>query len=236
LFQVSDREGSAPAVADADTVAWTFESGVGKTIPWQGSRRARFVGVLEGSPLAREILVPEPIFRDAFPSVQAPSFFVVTPGRQTGRLVARALARVLAPLGPEIRTVREELTAIRGVQDAYAAIFLALGSFGLALGVVGAAFIALREAAARRPRYALLRAVGLSRGEVARLAVAPGVVSAFLGVLIGTGSYAAGSPHSLSLGPVAAVAGSVLVALSLVNLAIAEGWRRNTLVEALRSE
>ena len=236
LFASVPPSQPAPALADADTVAWIFESGVGKTIPWHGDREVRFVGVLEGSAMAREILISETEFRTEYPQVSSPSFFVVAPepGQEHG--VARALARVLAPLGPEIRTVREEIAALRGVQAAYMAIFLALGSFGLALGVVGAAFVALREAAARRARYALLRAVGLGRGEVALLAVAPGIVAAMLGVVLGSAACAIGSPRDIALGPVAVVVGCLILVLALVNLAIGRRWRGDNLVEALRSE
>lgn len=236
LSQGAPNDRPAPALGDADTVAWTLESGIGKTIPLEGSRRAEFVGLIPNSPLAREILIPEADFKKAFPSVRSPSAFVVTPPPERERQTARAISRALAPLGPDIRTVREELGALHAVRFAYMAIFFALGLLGLALGVVAATFVALREAAAHRSRFALLRAVGAKEHLVTLLAVWPGLMSAALGICLGAGACLFGAPGSFAFAPVAAVVGSMIVVLALVNFAIARRWRNDNLVETLRSE
>lgn len=227
---------SSPALADEETLMWTLKSSVGGTMKWHDDREVRFVGVLEGSPLAREILVSESDFREAYPDIQAPNFFLVTPPKGGERAVLRALSRALAPLGPEIRSVREELAALRGVQNAYVAIFLALGALGLLLGVVGAAFVGFREALARRSRYALLRALGLPQRWVATLALAPGLLSGLGGVIIGMGASAVGSYRGFSPGSVALMGVAVLLVLSVTNLVLYRMWTRDKLVEALRCE
>lgn len=229
-------EREVPALADENTLTWTLQSAVGGSIPWTGDRVARFVGVLRDSPLAREILVPEPDFRASYPGVDAPSFFVLAPSKGNEERVEKALSRTLAPLGPELRSVAEETKALRGVQQVYMAIFLALGSFGLLLGVAGAAFVGMRGALAQRSRYAILRTVGLDGRRVAFLALAPGIVSSLIGVTAGIGACLIGSPGAFAAWPIAAVCASVLLVLVVVNLLLAGSWRKDSLVEALRSE
>jgi len=229
----------APALGDHDTVLWTLLSGVGKEMPWEGDRSVKFTGLIKGSPLAREIMVSQADFQSVYPAISSPSLFVITPAAENYQeieRVRRALQTALAPLGPEVTWVRDEIVRLKSVQLSYMALFFSLGSFGLILGMAGSAFSSAREATARRQQFALMRALGLPSKRLKGLALLPGVYSGLGGTLAG---LLCGGPSLFSTELALLLVGlwaACVVSISVSSLFVAEQWRRDSQVEALRSE
>jgi ABC-type antimicrobial peptide transport system permease subunit len=141
------------------------------------------------------LLVSEANFRQIFPAEAAPRGFLVATADGRAGPVATVLRRRLAPYGAEVRETREILAGLAGVQNAYLAVFLVLGGFGLLLGTVGMAVLLLRSAADRRSEFALLAAIGFTRRALAwNLALEHAALS-FLGLMLGaTAALVASAP------------------------------------------
>jgi ABC-type lipoprotein release transport system permease subunit len=247
LLEAPPADDTIPAFGDAASVRWTLHSGLGKdyAMPGPDGRliTVRFAGLLPGSIFARELLVSEDSLRRLFPSVTAPSYFLIDapPGKE--HEVAEVLRRNLGDLGLQVRTTREVLNEFIQVQNTYLSMFLALGGLGLLLGTVGLVTVLLRSALERRREMALMLATGLDRAGLARLLLIENGGLLLAGLLAGAASaLVAVAPHLASaesqvnwtaLGAV--LAGILLVGLATCTAAVYSVVRGN-LVPALRQE
>ena len=193
------RRGVVPAFADAESAEWILKSGLGQVYMARAGAAplaVRFDGLVASSIFAGEILISEKQFRRAFPSVREPAYFLIDtpPGRES--TVASALRRNLGDRGLEVRTTREKLNALIGVQNAYLSAFLALGGLGLALGTLGLAAALARSAQARRKEFATMLALGFTPGQIARGLVAEHSALLLAGMLWGAAAaLLAVAPH-----------------------------------------
>ncbi|MHB9132459.1 MAG: ABC transporter permease [Armatimonadota bacterium] len=166
---------TVPTFGDTDSVLWSLRSNLGQIYTMPGSHgkqiSLRFAGLLSGSIFAGELLVDEQHFRQLYPEVDAPSYFLIAtpPGKE--ETVAAALRRNLGDLGLDIRSTREVLNDYSRVQNTYLATFMALGGLGLLLGTLGLVVVLLRNAQERRSEFALLLATGFHQADIARLLV-----------------------------------------------------------------
>lgn len=235
----TEPQNPAPALGDQDTVLWTLLSGVGKVMSWEGDRSVKFTGLIKSSPLAREVMVSQADFQSVYPGITSPSLFVITPSAQNYtemRMLGETLQTALAPLGPEVTFAADEIFQLKRVQLSYMALFFALGSFGLVLGMAGSAFASAREVAARRQQYAVMRALGLPSNRLLRLALLPGILAGLGGALAG---LLCGGPSlfSTDLGfLLALLLAACVLSISVSSLFVAAQWKKDSQVEALRSE
>ncbi|HEY0866546.1 MAG TPA: FtsX-like permease family protein, partial [Fimbriimonas sp.] len=152
------QENERALVGEGDTVRWSLGSDLGREFA-VGGEKGTFVGLTKGGFLPGDLFVGESWFRRLYPERSVPSLFLAsTPNPEE---VALALRRDLASAGADVRLVREELRAVRQVQNAYLMLFVGLGSLAMALGVLGMSAVALRRGAERRREFALLRALGV---------------------------------------------------------------------------
>lgn len=258
-FTVKTREKPAPenpwtvlasgangAFGDASSVQWTLHSGLGKTYSLQtpgGETSLEFTGLLQGSIFQGELLTSAEAFKRLYPTITRPPYFLLAASPEREQQVAEVLRRNLGDYGVEVRTTRELLQSFIGVQNAYLAMFLALGGVGLLLGTVGLAIVILRSALERRGQLALLTAVGYTPGRLARLLLLENV-----GLLLGglAGGAVAGLVAVLPQLRSASAAVNwpaltgVLSGILLVGLAACAGAVRTVvrgqLLEALREE
>ncbi|MFQ6130777.1 MAG: FtsX-like permease family protein [Armatimonadota bacterium] len=247
LLRAPTTDDAIPVFGDAASVRWTLHSGLGKTYAMPGPDgrliALRFEGLLPGSIFARELLVSEHSFRRLFPSITAPSYFLidVPPGREDQ--VAEVLRRNLGELGLQVRTTREVLNEFIAVQNTYLSMFLALGGLGLVLGTVGLVAVLLRSALERRREMALMLATGFDRPRLAHLLLVENGGLLLAGLLAGTASaLVAVSPHLASAESrvnwtaLSAVLAGILAAGLATCATAAYGVVRANLVPALRQE
>ncbi|MDR3689715.1 MAG: hypothetical protein P4L46_10085 [Fimbriimonas sp.] len=175
-----------PAVADADTLEWILDSGVGRQYQLAqqdgASAGLKFVGATHGTFLTGDILVGQAAMREIYPTIEAPTLFLVKAPAGHEAMVRKALEANLADYGVKVRSTHEILAALKGVVRAYLAIFMAFGVLGLTLGVCGSSLAVARNALERRTEFALLLAIGHSRSTVRYLLAA----ETLLAVLVGT--------------------------------------------------
>jgi hypothetical protein len=233
---------AVPAFGDAASVEWSLHSGLGRTLRLPAGD-VQFVGLLPGSVFAGELLVSQRHFRQLFPSIAAPSYFLVAtpPGREGA--VAEVLRRNLGELGLQVRTTREVLGGYLRVQNTYLSVFLVLGGLGLMLGTLGLGAALVRSALERRSELALLSAVGLARPAVGRVLLLEngvllvgGLVWGTLSALVAVAPHLASAEAQANWAALAAVLAAILaVGLGTCRLAV-EAVLRSPLVPALRRE
>ena len=240
-------EQSIQAFGDEDSVNWNLNTELGHNyrlaVSNGSSANLRFTGLLPGSIFAGELLVSEKNFKQLYPDVTAPRYFLLDtpPGREEA--VAAALRRNLGEMGLEVRGTRELLSAYLGVQNTYLSTFLALGGLGLLLGTLGLVTLLLRGALERRREFALMLATGFRREELTALLVWENAGLLIAGLLLGTVSaLVAIIPQLLSaethinwLALAALLVATLVVSLPACILA-ARAATSGKLLEALRGE
>ncbi len=246
LLRGRPASGATPAFGDAETLEWVLKSGLGQVYQARAGDRplpVRFVGAVSSSIFASELLVSEASFRAAFPAVSQPRYFLIETPRGKEDEVAAALRRNLAGQGVEVRTTREKLNALIGVQNAYLSAFLALGGLGLALGTLGLAAALARSAQARRKEFAAMSALGLTAGEISRTLVLEHTALLLTGLAWGAvAALLAVAPHlrSAEAAPNWAATGLMLALVGAVGLGgcawAGRAALRGELAPALRSE
>jgi putative ABC transport system permease protein len=175
-------------------------------------------------------------------------------GAELSDAVVRRLAPVLAPLGLEADTTKQDaIQAADTAGNAFMAFFTTFGSFSIAAGILLIFLIFVMLAAERRGELGIARAIGTRRGHLVQMFLFEGIaydlLAALVGALLGAGvAYAmvavmarafssqgfdiqfAVTPRSL----VIAYALGVLLTLAVVALS---AWRvsRMTVAAALRN-
>ncbi|MHB0936636.1 MAG: FtsX-like permease family protein [Armatimonadota bacterium] len=231
---------------DADSVMWSLHSALDGKVTLTGSaeqRDGKFVGLLPGSIFAGELLVSEEHFRQLYPEITRPRYYLIEtpPGKEDA--VAEALRRNLGDFGLEVRGTRELLNAYIGVQNTYLSTFLALGGLGLMLGTLGLVIVLLRNALERRKEFALLLAQGFTERELAAMLAIENAGLLVAGLLCGTvTALIAVAPHLASVAAqvnwgalIVVLVGILVVGLTSCYFA-ARAATRGRLLEALREE
>lgn len=240
-------DGAVPAIGDENTIRWSLGKKVGDTIACTDERgrtfRIRLVGVIANSILQGSLLISQEQFVSRFPSEGGYRVLLadVPAGDEAG--AGATLTEAMADFGLAVTPATRRLAELEAVENGYLSIFTALGGLGLILGSVGLALVVLRNAMERRGEWAILRAIGFTRGRLMALVLlehwallmlglACGVVAAIVAVLPALW-------HSHEPLPLASLGWTLLAVLAcgLVSSAIATAAvMRGSLVDALRSE
>ncbi len=243
---VSDPTASF-AFGDADSVRWTLHGKLGEpyylTLPNGQTERLNIAGLMPGSIFQSELLVGESTFRGLYPSITAPSYFLIDAPPERQDQVAEALRRNLGDLGVVVRSTREVLNAYMQVQNTYLSMFLALGGLGLLLGTVGLVSVLLRSALERRSELALMLATGFDRprlawlllienGGLLLLGMACGAVSALIAVMPQLRSAVA----DVNWASLSGVLGAIVLTGLITCVLAAYATVRGPLIPALRRE
>jgi len=236
-----------PAFGDSESARWQLHKGLGGvlSVPDEAGRRVelRFVGLISAGILAGELLVSEDNFRRMYPAETAPRYFLIETPPGMADEVAGSLRRNLGEMGLEVRSTREILNDLVGVQNTYLLTFLALGGLGVVLGTVGLVVVLLRNALERRGEFALMLATGFGRRYLAGLLVVENAGLLVAGLLCGTvAALAAVAPHLASVESrvnwwaLAALLAGIIVVGVVSCAATAATTVRGRLIEALRAE
>ena len=246
LEQPSD-DGTIPVIGDADSIRWQLHSGLGKLITIRGADGKpvdlKVVGMIAGSVFAGELLISEENFRRIFPAEDVPRYFLIETPPEMDKQAGAALRRNLGDVGLEVRSTREILNTIIGVQNSYIATFVALGGLGVVLGTFGLVIVLLRGALERRGEFALMLATGFRRNFLAAMLMIEnggllcagllcGAVCALVAVAPQIGSVESDVNWGFLTGLLAVIVGIGLASCALAARAVVRG----NLIEALREE
>lgn len=184
-----------PVVIDQATAMWALQmyGGVGEVRGFAfddgKTRYFRVAGLLSNSVLQGRLMVGEANFTRLFPDISGDQFFLVATEEAKIGQVATLLENNLGDVGMDLSRSRVILGRLMAVQNTYLRTFQSLGALGLLLGTIGLAIAQLRSVLERRAEFAVLRAVGWTRGRLGRAVMTEHAVLLLLG--IGCGLFAA---------------------------------------------
>jgi len=257
LFGLLEKEypdGIVPAiVGDSATPVWKLKREVG---PEDGAvldyldERGNRVGVKLVAALPfrltvfqGRLLVAVRDFTRMFPSEGGYRVLLADVPPERVERVRELLTEKLDRVGLDLVTTVERLEQFYVVESTYLMMFVVLGGMGLLLGTAGMGILVLRNVLERRSELALLRAVGFSKNQAARVVLSEHGFLLLAGVVTGTAASA------LAVGPSVArpeihVPYGLLAAFLVGTATLSLGWMwsatrlalRAPLVPALRNE
>ena len=146
------------------------------------------MATLAGSILQGSVIISEKHFVEKFPSVGGYRFFLIDCPQEKIASVKDHLSRQLADRGLELTLTSQKLGDFQAVENTYLAIFQSLGGLGLLLASAGLALVIARGVVERRREFAILAALGFTRGQLRSLVFAEHRWLIVLGLAIGSGS------------------------------------------------
>jgi len=162
-----------PAIADQSTIQWALDKKVGDTLDYMDENGNRFriqlVGGLANSILQGNIIIAEEEFIQRYPSEVGYRLLLIDATEERLKEVSQTLERAGRNYGLELTPATERLAAFYAVENTYLEIFQLLGGLGMLLGSVGLALVVIRNVMERRGELAMLRAVGMERGDLVKL-------------------------------------------------------------------
>ena len=200
-----DEEGAYPAIADNNSIMYAMMSGVGKTVDVVDEKgnlvKLRLVAGAKNSILQGSILIGEETFKTLYPSASGYRVALIEgPGSELLSAM-EGLRLALREVGPELTDTRKRLLEFNQVQNAYIAVFQALGGIGVLLGTIGLAVIVLRNVLERRRELIVLEAMGYRRRTLRKLIFSEHFALLQGATLIGcVAAFAAVLPHALCTG------------------------------------
>ena len=242
------EEDPIPMILDQNTAMWSLQmmKGVGekKSFEYTEGKPIYFqvVGMLMNSVLQGKILIGESNFEEQFPDINGYRFFLIDAEDDRVDEVSDVLERRLGDVGMDVSKSASVLSGMLAVQNTYLRTFQSLGALGLLLGTIGLAIAQLRAVLQRRKELAVMRAMGFTRGRLAKLVM--GETAALLLIGIGCGAICAVVavlPHAWVSGiqppviePLVIVGGIIVFGLLAGLLAVARVIRM-PLLESLRA-
>jgi len=254
LLDKSPGDGIVPAlVGDSETAMWKLKLKVGEedgalldyVDERGGTFKIKLVGALPArlSVLQGRLLISARAFTDHFPSEGGYRTFLIDAPEGGEERARRYLSERLETQGFDVVSSVDRLKEFYVVESSYLKLFMVLGGLGLLLGSAGMGVLVLRHVLERRGELALLRAVGYTRDDAARVVMAEHVFVLAAGLAVGTlaaalaiGPTALRPQNSIPFGLLALfLVGTAL--LSLAWIRIAAGFALSSdLVPALRQE
>ena len=162
-----------PAIADQSTIQWALDKKVGDTLDYIDENGNRFqvqlVGGLANSVLQGNLIISEDEFIQRYPSEVGYRLLLIDAPEERLKEVSQTLERAGRNYGLELTPATDRLAAFYAVENTYLEIFQLLGGLGILLGSVGLALVVIRNVMERRGELAMLRAVGMERGDLVKL-------------------------------------------------------------------
>ncbi|MGQ9661885.1 MAG: FtsX-like permease family protein [Kiritimatiellia bacterium] len=254
LLEVEMPPGIVPGlVGDSDTATWSLKLKAhpvgGDVISYRDERGCTFQVKLVGrlpmriSIFQGAILIPLAAFVERFPSEEGYRLFLIDAPRHEVPAVRDLLLRKLDMFGLDLTPAVERLKQFYSAEVTYLRMFLVLGGLGLLLGSAGMAVVVLRNVVERRSELALLRCLGLTRHEIARMVAAEHWTLLAVGLVLGV------LAALVAIWPVFRTQGAQLPVRALLSyflgvIALGAGWivvatyfaMRGPLLPALRHE
>ena len=146
--------------------------------------RLTVVAVLGNSIFQGVFLASEPLLLKYFPEVEG--FRMLAVMEPADAETAKILDSHLGDFGARVETASARTSRLLTVQNTYLSAFQALTALGLILGTFGLVAVQMRNMLERRGEFALMRAVGFSRGKLLGLCLQENFILLAYGFLIGT--------------------------------------------------
>ncbi len=230
MLRPSNPDDAIPAFVDETTLLWALKRKIGDTIAYtdeQGrSFDVRIAGTIRDSIFQGYVIVDEQLFLKKFPSHAGYSIFLLDAKSPDALPALRSrLETALADAGGHVDLTRDVLAAFHQIENTYIAIFNVLGSLGVVLGSLGLAIVVARNLRERRGEFAVMAAIGIPRGVLARMVFSEYGRLVLWGLAIGAVTSVIAiwpSLTTLPAVPAALVSGGLLAGIVTLNLLC--GW------------
>ncbi len=244
-LESSAEDDVLPAIGDETTVRWMLHLGLGDElvdVDDQGrTYRLRIVGLVADSLLQGRLFVSNERLSQRFPVTSGVRLRLVDVPESEVESRTRTIHEAWEDLGAVAERPADRVRRYHAVERTHLAIFGALGGMGLALGLLGVAVLALRQAHERRRELAVLRALGFSRARLVAMSVLEHASLLVLGLVGGVLSAAVALPpragaEGMPLVALALRAGTIFAGGLIATLAAAVAAHRGAPAETLRDE
>lgn len=239
--------GEVPIIADENTIMWSLQSAVGKSLTLLGDQgqpiRCRIVGMLKRTVLQGAVIMDEARFVQLFPQRSGYRMFLIEAKVAPESEVGTALTDAGEPFGLALTRTTDRMAEYASVENTYLSVFAALGGLGLLMGLAGTGIIVRRQLLDTSKETALLQALGMPIRVVMQLRAIEHYIGGLTGLVIGVVSamwasvdtLVAQPTQVLSLTAVVVVSVSVVI-VAVVRSSVASLLKQGTLVKSLASE
>jgi hypothetical protein len=183
-------DGAIPVMGDASTLTWLLKLSVGGDLHVKdaagGDVTLRIVATMPGSLFQSELLMSEASLLRLYPRSPGYSMLLIDCPYGERAAVGDAIESRLADNGCDVSTTESRIAGFMAVENTYLSTFLLLGGLGLLLGTIGVGAVLARNMLERRAELALLSALGVSHGRIARLMLLEAGAAIVGGVAAGT--------------------------------------------------
>ncbi len=224
--------GAIPALVDTTTMMWALKRTVGDVLAYTDENGRTFdvqiVGAMPDSIFQGSLIVDETLFLKKFPSNAGYSLFLVDAKSADPVAIIAVrdrLTTATTDAGGKVELTRDVLMAFHQIENTYIAIFNVLGALGVVLGSLGLAIVVARNLRERRGEFAVLTAIGLPRGVLAKMVFAEFSQLVLWGLAVGAcASLVAIWPSLTALPamPTLVLTAAMLTGIAVLNLA--SGW------------
>jgi len=183
-------DGVIPAIADQTVIQWGLGKKIGDTLIYKTEEgkdlKLKLIGGLANSIFQGNVIIAEPHFVQAFPSVSGSNLFLIdAPDPEYSGLNITDLQTSWRNYGPQISSTTDRLLAFYQIENTYLNIFLMLGALGLLIGTLGLGILIFRITFEQIPEYALLLSLGFKKSVILRLVMTEKLFLMIVSVLIG---------------------------------------------------
>ncbi len=226
----SAADNAIPALVDETTLLWALKRKVGDVLAYADENgrpfNVRIAGTIRDSIFQGYLIVDETLFLKKFPSHPGYSAFLLDAKSTTALPALRSrIETSVADAGGRVDLTRDVLAAFHQIENTYIAIFNVLGSLGVVLGSLGLAIVVARSLRERRGEFAVMTAMGIPRGVLARMVFSEYGRLVLWGLAVGAISSVIAiwpSVTTLPAAPAVALAVSLLAGIVALNLLC--GW------------
>jgi len=180
-------DGVIPAIADQTVIQWGLGKKIGDTLIYKTEDgkdfKLKLIGGLANSIFQGNVIIAEPHFVQAFPSVSGSNLFLIV--APNSLLNTKDLQDSWRNYGPDISSTTDRLLAFYSIENTYLNIFLMLGALGLLIGTLGLGILIFRITFEQIPEYALLLSLGFRKSIILRLVISEKLFLMIVSVLIG---------------------------------------------------
>ena len=239
--------GEVPVIADENTIMWSLQSSVGKSLTLLGDQgqpvRCRIVGMLKRTVLQGAVIMDESRFIQLFPQRSGYRMFLIEAKGAPESEIGTALTDAGEPFGLSLTRTTDRMAEYASVENTYLSVFAALGGLGLLMGLAGTAIIIRRQLLATTKETALLQSLGIPIDVVQQIRTTEHAFGGIAGLLIGLLSALWASVDTLAAQPIQVVILSAVVLVSVggiilfvVRSTVRQLLKHQSLTTALASE
>jgi ABC-type antimicrobial peptide transport system permease subunit len=164
------------------------------------------------------IIIGEKDFSRYIPSASGSNLFLVDGDKTQAEDIKTDLTDLLSLYGVDMTFTWDRLAEFNQVSNTYLTVFTTLGGFGMLLGIIGLAFVLLRNFNLRKGEFALMVATGLSPALIKRNLFLEHFMILSAGVLSGTIPALLATLPSLSSGADVPVKLLILMIIAIVTV------------------